>query len=98
MRVLVITLGATALQKFDEASGTMQLGVSPNDLLAQAAVAGCDAELHQMPVRRCVSGRLSLQCMCKPKPMVQQHHGTSQNSHAELLHSRHLCPTIPQWG
>lgn len=57
MRVLVITLGATALQKFDEASGTMQLGLAPHELLAQAAVEGCDTELHQLPVRRCV-------CMC----------------------------------
>lgn len=52
MRVLVITLGATALQKFDEASGTMQLRLSPHDLLAQAAVEGCDTELLEMPLRR----------------------------------------------
>lgn len=57
MRVLVITLGATALQKFDEASGMMQLGLAPHELLAQAAVEGCDTELHQLPVRRFV-------CMC----------------------------------
>lgn len=52
MRVLVITLGATALQRFDAASGTMQLRLAPADLLAQAAVSGAEPQLVQLPVRR----------------------------------------------
>ena len=52
MRVLVITLGATALQEFDAASGTMQLRLAPAELLAQAAVGGAEPELVQLPVRR----------------------------------------------
>lgn len=51
MRVAVLCLGATALQKFDAATGGMQLLLPPEQLLKQAAVEGVETQLEALPAR-----------------------------------------------
>ena len=51
MRLLVLTLGATALQAYDADTGGMQLKLSPEQLLASAAVEGVETVLEVLPFR-----------------------------------------------
>ena len=51
MRVLVVTLGATALQKYSAETQSMQLLLSPSQLLASAAVEGIETELQELQNR-----------------------------------------------
>ena len=52
-RVLVLTLGATALQRYDAASQRMELKHSPRALLDEAlqALEGVEADLQALPFR-----------------------------------------------
>ena len=51
MRLLILTLGATALQTYDADTGTMQLKLLPEQLLASATVPGVETVLQALPFR-----------------------------------------------
>ncbi|KAL4422808.1 hypothetical protein ABPG75_009005 [Micractinium tetrahymenae] len=76
-RLLVVTLGATALQAFDPATGAMALRLPPAQLLQQASAAleaegrAVQAELAALPQRS--GAELTMATLCAVRDLVLRH-------------------------
>lgn len=89
--VLVYTLGATALQKFNPGSGRMELQLSPGELLASAAVPqGIEARIDRAFPFRCIQ---RWPCHVLPMTIVDSACDAEERPWGRRLASAGLAPS-----